>query len=52
MINIQFLLWWPGMRVVTWGERGFFLRMMGRVRMGVVQGMVFVLFAVPVLVKT
>src|SRR4030042_5033349 len=51
MIHIQNLLGRLGMRVVTRGERWFFLWMMGRVRMGVVQGMVFVLFHVPVLVK-
>ena len=51
MIHIQNLLWRLGMRVVTLGKRWFFLWMMGRVRMGVVQRMVFVLFHVPVLVK-
>ena len=52
MIDIQSLFGWLGMRVVPWGERWFFLWMMGRVRMRVVQGVVFVLFHVPVLVKT
>jgi len=52
MIHIKNLFGRLGMRVVPWGERWFFLWMMGRVRMGVVQGVVFVLFHVPVLVKT
>ena len=51
MIDIQSLLWRLGMWVVPWGERWFFLWMMGRVRMGVVQGVVFVLFHVPILVE-
>ncbi len=51
MIDIQSLFWRLGMSVVPWGERWFFLWMMGRMRMRVVQGMVFVLFHVPVLVK-
>jgi hypothetical protein len=52
MIHIKDLFGRLGMRVVPWGERWFFLWMVGRVRMGVVQGVVFVLFHVPVLVKT
>ena len=52
MIDIQSLLRRPGMSVVPWGERWFFLWMMGGVRMRVVQGVVFILFRMPVLVKT
>jgi hypothetical protein len=52
MIHIKELFGRLGMRVMPWGERWFFLWMVGRVRMGVVQGVVFVLFHVPVLVKT
>jgi hypothetical protein len=51
MIRVQILFRWLGMRIVPWGERGFFLRMMGRMRMGVVHGVVFVLFRMSILVK-
>jgi hypothetical protein len=51
MIHIQCLFRWLGMRIVPWGQQRFFLRMMSGVRMGVVQGMVFVLFHVPILIK-
>lgn len=51
MIHIKNLFGRLSMRVVPWGLRWFFLWMMGRVRMRVVQGVVFVLFRVPVLVK-
>ena len=51
MIRVQILLRLTGMWVVPWGERGFFLGMMGRMRMGVVHRMVFVLFCMSILVK-
>jgi hypothetical protein len=51
MIHIQHPLRRLGMGVVPRGQRGFFLRMMVRVRMGMIQGMVFVLFRVPVAVR-
>jgi|APFre7841882654_1041346.scaffolds.fasta_scaffold46454_3 hypothetical protein len=51
MIRIQILLRRLGMRAVPWGKRGFFLRMMGRVRMEVIHGMVFILFLMPILVE-
>jgi hypothetical protein len=51
VIRVQILFWWAGMWVVPWGKRGFFLRMMGRMRMGVVQGVVFILFRMSIFVK-
>jgi hypothetical protein len=51
MILVQILLRWLGMRVMPRGKRGFFLRMMGRMRMGMVHGVVFVFFCMSILVK-
>ena len=51
MIRVQILFRRAGMWVVPRGKRVFFLRMMGRMRMGVVHGMVFVLFCMSILVK-
>jgi hypothetical protein len=51
MIRVQILLRWPGVGVVPRGERGFFLRMVGRMRMGVVHGVVFVFLCMSIVVR-
>jgi hypothetical protein len=52
VIYIQHLLRWPGVGVVPGRKRGFFLRVVGRVRVGVILGVVFVLFPVSIPVRT
>jgi hypothetical protein len=51
VIRVQILLRWLGMRVVPRGKRVFFLRMMGRMRMEVIHGVVCILFRMSILVK-
>jgi hypothetical protein len=51
MIRIQYVLRRLGMRIVPRGELGFFLRVMSRVRMRVVHGVVFIIFCMSILVK-
>ena len=48
MIHVQLLFRWMGMRVVSWGKRGFILGMMNWRRMEVVLGVVGGLFSVAV----
>ena len=52
MIHIQRLFRWRGMGIVTRGKRRLFLGMMLRMGMDVIQGVVSVLFVMPVLVRT